>query len=252
MGFQPSRSAARTRTARRQRPLGDKDPWSRVARLAPVWGCWGLGVLIPLLGAAGALQVSQNPGEVQVAEGGRVALECQVLTAEPWHRLRLEWVKEHKKLCTTLLRPNTSVPNATCSPRLHLAWSRPRATLSLRQARGDDAGLYLCLIILEIPTHGTATGNGTLLRVTTEADGGHRAGLLWGLVGGLGAAVLLGLAILTHWCCSRNPDRNIYENMMPLSTQTPRKLPPPPKVMENAMYHVGTQRARGPPVAPRP
>ncbi|NXN12868.1 TMIG2 protein, partial [Indicator maculatus] len=103
-----------------------------------------------LLPAAGALQVNQDPGEVQVAEGDSVALECQVLTAKPWARLRLEWLKEHKELCATLLRPATPVLNATCPPHLHLAWSPPRATLSLHQVRGDDAGLYLCRITLEI------------------------------------------------------------------------------------------------------
>ncbi|NXF37124.1 TMIG2 protein, partial [Nyctibius bracteatus] len=112
---------------------------------------WGLGVLIPLLGA-GALQVSQDPGEVQVTAGDGVALGCQVLAAEPWDLLRLEWVQDGGRgvLCAARLRPTVPVPPAPCAPRLRLAWHPPRATLSLRQAQGDDAGHYLCRVTLEI------------------------------------------------------------------------------------------------------
>ncbi|NWX06094.1 TMIG2 protein, partial [Caloenas nicobarica] len=112
---------------------------------------WGLGVLIPLLGA-GALQVSQDPAEAQVTAGDEVALGCRVLVAKPWDLLRLEWVRDtgHRVLCATRLRPATPVPSSPCSPRLRLAWDPPRATLSVLQARGDDAGRYLCRVTLEI------------------------------------------------------------------------------------------------------
>ncbi|KAF1422100.1 Transmembrane and immunoglobulin domain-containing protein 2, partial [Spheniscus humboldti] len=113
---------------------------------------WGLGVLIPLLGV-GALRVSQDPGEVRVTVGGGVALGCRVLVAEPWDLLRLEWVKDvgHGVLCAVRLHP-TAAPAlpVPCTPRLSLAWHPPRATLSLHQARGDDAGRYLCRVTLEI------------------------------------------------------------------------------------------------------
>lgn len=127
-----------------------------------------------LFPAAGALQVSQDPGEAQVTVGGEVALVCWVLVAEPWDLLRLEWVKEvgHGVLCATRLRPSTSTPLVPCVPRLHLSWQPPRATLSLRQARGDDAGRYLCRVTLEIPRYSTATGNGTLLSVSPGTGGG--------------------------------------------------------------------------------
>ncbi|NWX42200.1 TMIG2 protein, partial [Steatornis caripensis] len=100
----------------------------------------------------GALRVSQDPGEVQVTVGDEVALGCQVLVAEPWNLLRLEWVKEpgHGVLCAARLRPATPGPPDPCPPRLHLAWHPPRATLSLHQAQGDDAGRYLCRVTLEI------------------------------------------------------------------------------------------------------
>ncbi|NXN64806.1 TMIG2 protein, partial [Himantopus himantopus] len=112
---------------------------------------WGLGVLIPLLGV-GALQVSQDPGEVQVTAGDEVALGCHVLVAEPWDLLRLEWVKDtgHRVLCATRLRHAAPATPAHCVPRLRMAWHPPRATLSLRQARGDDAGCYFCRVTLEI------------------------------------------------------------------------------------------------------
>ncbi|NXX38830.1 TMIG2 protein, partial [Tricholaema leucomelas] len=103
-----------------------------------------------LLPAAGALQVNQDPGEVQVMEGDRVALECQMLTTEPWERLRLEWVKEQEELCTIVLNRSSPAPHVRCPLRLHPAWNTSRATLSLQPARGGDAGLYLCRVTLEI------------------------------------------------------------------------------------------------------
>ncbi|NWI56428.1 TMIG2 protein, partial [Calyptomena viridis] len=89
---------------------------------------------------AGALRVTQDPGEVQVTAGDRVALGCQVEVAEPWEKLRIEWMKDggQEALCATRLEPATPVPPAPCAPRaphLHLAWQPPRATLSLPRAR---------------------------------------------------------------------------------------------------------------------
>ncbi|KAK2542021.1 transmembrane and immunoglobulin domain-containing protein 2 isoform X2 [Columba livia] len=202
---------------------------------------WGLGVLILLLGA-GALQVSQDPGEVQVTAGDEVALGCRVLVAEPWDLLRLEWVWDtaHRVLCATRLRPTTPVPSSPCAPRLCLAWNPPCATLSVLQARGEDAGRYLCRVTLEIPRLGTAIGNGTLLNVTAAADGGHHTGLVWGLGGGLGGtALLLGLALLGHRCWRRDPETSIYMNTLPSLAGVPKKLPSPHTVMENSTYQGG-------------
>ncbi|NXP28984.1 TMIG2 protein, partial [Scytalopus superciliaris] len=100
----------------------------------------------------GALQVTQDPGEVQVAEGDRVALGCRVEVTEHWELLRIEWVKDggHDVLCASRLYPGTPNPPASCAPHLHLAWQPPRATLSLLRVRGSDTGRYLCRVTLEI------------------------------------------------------------------------------------------------------
>ncbi|XP_030365189.1 transmembrane and immunoglobulin domain-containing protein 2 isoform X2 [Strigops habroptila] len=211
---------------------------------------WGLGVLIPLLGA-GALRVSQVPGELWVPAGEEVTLWCRVLAAEPWDLLRVEWVKDGARgaLCAARLRPGTSTAPAPCGPRLRMAWDPPSATLSLHRAQGEDAGRYLCRVTVEIPHHGTATGNGTRLHVTA-ADGGHQAGLAGGLAGALGgSALLLALAVLCHRHWRRTSDTRIYVNMAP---RAPKKLLPPPKVMESRTYQTGLHRARGPPTAPQP
>ncbi|XP_042650954.1 uncharacterized protein LOC122153667 isoform X4 [Tyto alba] len=184
---------------------------------------WGLRVLIPLLGA-GALQVSQDPDELWVAAGDRVTLGCRVLEADPWDLLWLEWVKDvgRRVLCAARLRPTTPTPSAPCTPRLHLAWHPPRATLSLLQARGDDVGRYLCRVTLEIPRYATATGNGTRLSVDTVADGGHQA------------------------------DTAIYVNVLPPSAQAPKEVLPPPPEMENSWYQEGLYHARDLPSTPQP
>uniref|UniRef100_A0A663FC89 Ig-like domain-containing protein n=1 Tax=Aquila chrysaetos chrysaetos TaxID=223781 RepID=A0A663FC89_AQUCH len=111
----------------------------------------------PPFPAAGALRVSQDPGEARVPAGAGVALGCRVLTAEPWDLLRLEWVKDvgHGVLCAARLRPAAVALPVPCTPRFHL----------------DDAGRYFCRVTLEIPRHDTAAGNGTLLSVSTGTRG---------------------------------------------------------------------------------
>ncbi|NWH64129.1 TMIG2 protein, partial [Geococcyx californianus] len=106
---------------------------------------------VPFL-AAGAVQVNQDPSEVRVTAGGGVALGCQVLAAEPWDLLRMEWVKDAGEgvLCATRLHSSTPVPLSNCTSRLQLAWHPPRATLSLHQVQEDDTGRYLCRVTLEI------------------------------------------------------------------------------------------------------
>ncbi|NWQ69371.1 TMIG2 protein, partial [Neopipo cinnamomea] len=112
---------------------------------------WGLGVLIPLLGA-GALRVLQAPGEVQVTAGDTVALRCLVEVDEHWDQLRMEWVRDggHGVLCATRLDPLTPEPHDPCAHPFHLTWQPPWATLSLPPARGNDSRRYLCRVTLEI------------------------------------------------------------------------------------------------------
>ncbi|XP_074384762.1 transmembrane and immunoglobulin domain-containing protein 2 isoform X1 [Zonotrichia albicollis] len=253
---------------------------------------WLLGVLIPLLGA-GALRVTQEPAELQVAAGDTVALQCQVEVAEGEVLLRMEWLRDGGLggLCATRLRLGTPLSPLPCARRApggaELAWHPPRATLSLPQVQSSDSGRYLCRVTLEIPRHDTATGNGTELRVT-PALGGHQPGncvplsllppppwhprcpragvtlavlaaLLWALLAGLGSlggtVLLLGLVLLGQRCCHRSPgaghpDSSIYLNVGSPSARGPPK--PPPLEPEISPYQVEPQRARGPPLPPRP
>ncbi|NXR91260.1 TMIG2 protein, partial [Hypocryptadius cinnamomeus] len=115
---------------------------------------WQLGVLIPLLGA-GALRVTQEPGELRVTAGDTVALQCQVEVAEGEAVLRMEWVRDGGLgvLCATRLRLGTPLSPSPCPRRARgaqLAWHPPRATLSLPQVQGNDSGSYLCRVTLEI------------------------------------------------------------------------------------------------------
>ncbi|XP_059726282.1 transmembrane and immunoglobulin domain-containing protein 2 isoform X4 [Haemorhous mexicanus] len=191
---------------------------------------WQLGVLIPLLGA-GALRVTQEPGELQVTAGDTVALECRVAleVAEGAALLRMEWLRDRGLgvLCATRLNFSIPLSLSPCprrAPGAQLAWHPPRATLSLPQVQRNDSGRYLCRVTLEIPRHDTATGNGTELRVT-PALGGHRTGAV-------------------------HPDSAIYLNVGSTWARGPAK--PPPPAPEISPYQREPRRARGPSPPPRP
>ncbi|CAN8201365.1 unnamed protein product [Coccothraustes coccothraustes] len=225
---------------------------------------WQLGVLIPLLGA-GALQVTQEPGELQVAAGDTVALECRVAleVAKGEARLWMEWLRDGglRVLCVTRLMFGIPQPPSPCPGQAlgaQLAWDPPRATLSLPQVQRNHSGRYLCRVTLEIPRRDAATGNGTELRVTPAALG-HRTALFWALLGGLGSlggtALLLGMALLVPRCCRRSPgavhpDSAIYLNVGSPPARGPAK--PPPPAPEISPYEREPQRARGRPLPPRP
>ncbi|XP_039551270.1 transmembrane and immunoglobulin domain-containing protein 2 isoform X2 [Passer montanus] len=210
----------------------------------------------PVTGAvptAGALRVTQEPGELQAAAGDTVALACQVEVAEGGTLLRMEWVRGGGLgvLCATRLPLGTPLPpfpRPRCARGAQLAWQPPRATLSLPQVRDSDSGSYVCSVTLEIPRHATATGNGTELRVS-PALGGHQAALLWPLLGGLGGtALLLGMAVLGHRCCRRSPgaahpDTAIYVNVV----SPPAAAKPPPAQPKVCPYEAEPRWARGPP-----
>ncbi|NWT77266.1 TMIG2 protein, partial [Prunella himalayana] len=120
-----------------------------------VWGCPPCPRDPGAVPTAGALRVTQDPGELQVAAGGTVALQCRVEVAEGGAVLRMEWVRDGGlgALCATRLRFGTALPPSPCPPRApgaRLAWHPPRATLSLPQVQGNDSGRYLCRVTLEI------------------------------------------------------------------------------------------------------
>ncbi|NXY27123.1 TMIG2 protein, partial [Atrichornis clamosus] len=100
----------------------------------------------------GTLRVIQDPGELQVTAGDKVALGCRVEVAEGWVQLRMEWVKDGGPgvLCAARLHLVTPTPLAPCAPWVQLAWQYPQATLSLLRAQGNDSGHYLCRVTLEI------------------------------------------------------------------------------------------------------
>ncbi|XP_077644862.1 uncharacterized protein LOC144247583 [Lonchura striata] len=235
-------------------------PLGAGAALSPERGMWRLGVLIPLLGGAvptaGTLRVTQHPGELQVTTGGTVALGCQVEVAESEALLRMEWVRAgvFGVLCATRLRFGTPLPLFPCphrAPGARLAWHPPRATLSLPQVQGNDSGRYLCRVTLEIPRHGSATGNGTELRVTpgTARDSPGPPGTA--PCGEVAPPRGSGGITEGHQQGAVPSDTAIYLNVVSLSARDPAKLPPPPE-LKISPYQRGLQRARGPPVPPRP
>ncbi|XP_068775946.1 uncharacterized protein [Struthio camelus] len=173
--------------------------------------------------AAGALQVNQKPKEAWVALGGKVALECQVTSAEPWIQLHLEWLKDrgHGVLCTIRLNSNATAAT-TCGPHLHLTWRSPHAVLDLRDARLDDAGRYVCRVTLESPHLAKVSGNGTQLTVSAApaaADDRHAVG---------------------DWVPDAL-DAAIYLNTEPRSEKAPKELVPPQNM--ESIHQEGLQQA---------
>ncbi|NXT70570.1 TMIG2 protein, partial [Chaetops frenatus] len=113
-----------------------------------VWGATP-----PSPSTAGALRVSQEPGELQVTAGDTAALRCQVEVAESRRLLlRMEWLRAGGLglVCATRLAFVTPLPLSPCAPGVRLAWHAPRATLSLPQVRENRSGRYLCRVTLEI------------------------------------------------------------------------------------------------------
>lgn len=102
-----------------------------------------------------------------MAAGEGVALGCWVVAPEPPQMFRVEWLKGAGRgvLCSARMGP--AATPAPCVPGLSIAWDPPNAALSIQRARPGDAGCYVCRVTLEIPHLATATGNGTVLTVST-------------------------------------------------------------------------------------
>ncbi|XP_075759138.1 transmembrane and immunoglobulin domain-containing protein 2 [Pelodiscus sinensis] len=233
------------------------------------------GFLLPLLSAASllgatekneSLQVKQDPPQIQAWPGDSVELPCQILTAKPWARLRVEWQQDNdlKTLCWVLLY-NGSASNCCrgpggCDSRFGFTWHPPTFTLWMGNASTGDAGRYVCLVTLEIPEILKAEGNGTILNISAAGEGGALRNLIgdpvfWlGLAGGLAVVGLLPAVICCYKHKCRNPGQQIYVNVLYRQKQAEKKAgdQAQSKMKQSSIYTLefqGGGHSRKPPVA---
>ncbi|XP_039551293.1 transmembrane and immunoglobulin domain-containing protein 2 isoform X4 [Passer montanus] len=165
----------------------------------------------PVTGAvptAGALRVTQEPGELQAAAGDTVALACQVEVAEGGTLLRMEW------------------PAAGAGQR--------QRQLRVQRDPGDPPARHRHRQRHRAPRQPRSWRTPALLWP-----------LLGGLGG---TALLLGMAVLGHRCCRRSPgaahpDTAIYVNVV----SPPAAAKPPPAQPKVCPYEAEPRWARGPP-----
>lgn len=109
----------------------------------------------------------QEPRLLQVRQDSEVTLTCQVVQAQAWERLRVEWLKDDASLCQSFIS-NSSLSLGGCGPRGWLSWWPPgTVTLRLASVSLNDSGRYVCWAATEIPELEEAEGSGTQLLVDT-------------------------------------------------------------------------------------
>nr|XP_058918063.1 transmembrane and immunoglobulin domain-containing protein 2 [Kogia breviceps] len=185
-----------------------------------------------LQGATG-LSVQQAPKLLQVRQDSQVTLACQVVQAQAWERLHVEWTKDGDILCQTHII-NGSLTVGVCGPWGRISWQPPgNLTLQLDHVSLSDSGLYVCWATVEIPDLEEAQGNGTQLLV--ETDGGllNRSfpGLSFPLLvtGAVAVAVAVAAFALGAWiwgrrrCRNRDAGNPIYSNALYKPQRAPRK-----------------------------
>ena len=111
--------------------------------------------------------MQQAPKLLQVRQDSQVTLACQVVQAQAWERLHVEWTKDGDILCQTHII-NGSLTVGVCGPWGRLSWQPPgNLTLQLDHVSLNDSGLYVCWATVEIPDLEEAQGSGTQLLVET-------------------------------------------------------------------------------------
>ncbi|XP_065729925.1 transmembrane and immunoglobulin domain-containing protein 2 [Phocoena phocoena] len=160
-----------------------------------------------LQGATG-LTVQQAPKLLQVRQDSQVTLACQVVQAQAWEQLHIEWTKDGDNLCQTRII-NGSLTVVVCGPRGRLSWQPPgNLTLQLDHVSLNDSGLYVCWATMEIPDLEEAQGSGTQLLVETDGWLLNRSfsGLSFALL--VTGAVAVAAFALGAWIWGRRRCRN--------------------------------------------
>ncbi|XP_070478708.1 transmembrane and immunoglobulin domain-containing protein 2 isoform X1 [Equus przewalskii] len=190
-------------------------PWAKLRPASP---------RLAALRAAAGLTVLQEPRLLQVRQDSEVTLTCQVVQAQAWERLRVEWLKDDASLCQSFIS-NSSLSLGGCGPRGWLSWWPPgTVTLRLASVSLNDSGRYVCWAATEIPELEEAEGSGTQLLVDTDdgpqkpipsITGRHLALLVAGSAALVVAAIALGAWIWGRRRCGHKDAGNqLYGNVL--------------------------------------
>uniref|UniRef100_A0A2K6MSH4 Transmembrane and immunoglobulin domain containing 2 n=1 Tax=Rhinopithecus bieti TaxID=61621 RepID=A0A2K6MSH4_RHIBE len=224
-----------------------------------------LGLLVQFCALQGAssLSVQQRPNFLQVRQGSRATLVCQVDQAPAWERLRVRWTKDGAILCQPYIT-NGSLSLGVCGPQGQLSWQAPsHLILKLDPVSLNHSGAYVCWAATEIPELEEAEGNITRLSVDPDDPTQNRnltpsfpgepcpvflpqhlppppppfplllrpslhpdTGLLFVLLGagGVGVALVLGAWFRGRRCCQQRDSGNaFYSNVLYRPRGPPKK-----------------------------
>ncbi|XP_010365557.1 transmembrane and immunoglobulin domain-containing protein 2 isoform X2 [Rhinopithecus roxellana] len=193
-----------------------------------------LGLLVQFCALQGAssLSVQQGPNFLQVRQGSRATLVCQVDQAPAWERLRVRWTKDGAILCQPYIT-NGSLSLGVCGPQGQLSWQAPsHLILKLDPVSLNHSGAYVCWAATEIPELEEAEGNVTRLSVDPDDPTQNRnltpgfPGLLFVLLGagGVGVALVLGAWFRGRRCCQQRDSGNaFYSNVLYRPRGPPKK-----------------------------
>uniref|UniRef100_A0A2K6MSE1 Transmembrane and immunoglobulin domain containing 2 n=1 Tax=Rhinopithecus bieti TaxID=61621 RepID=A0A2K6MSE1_RHIBE len=207
-------------------------PWDlRIISSAPVPQFPHLSTHTALQGAS-SLSVQQRPNFLQVRQGSRATLVCQVDQAPAWERLRVRWTKDGAILCQPYIT-NGSLSLGVCGPQGQLSWQAPsHLILKLDPVSLNHSGAYVCWAATEIPELEEAEGNITRLSVDPDDPTQNRnltpsfPGLLFVLLGagGVGVALVLGAWFRGRRCCQQRDSGNaFYSNVLYRPRGPPKK-----------------------------
>uniref|UniRef100_A0A8C0HUW4 Transmembrane and immunoglobulin domain containing 2 n=1 Tax=Balaenoptera musculus TaxID=9771 RepID=A0A8C0HUW4_BALMU len=215
----------------------------------------------PALRGATGLSVQQAPKLLQVRQDSQVTLACQVVQAQAWERLHIEWTKDGDILCQTHII-NSSLTVGVCGSWGRLSWQPPgNLTLQLDHVSLNDSGLYVCWATVEIPDLEEAQGSGTQLLVETDRPQTTTAfpGLAFALlVTGAVAAFALGAWIWGRRRCrnrdaGKEPRNPLYSNALYQPRRAPRKSEACKNQKGQSFYSISFPRPPTPkrPLAPK-
>ncbi|XP_048397635.1 uncharacterized protein LOC125457469 [Stegostoma tigrinum] len=118
---------------------------------------------------ADGIKVSQTPPEINISEGSSINMECSCEEDVQVESIRVDWNKDSESILNAT-SSNGSVNQAYIN-RLSYTVEKTKSTVTIKSITRDDAGLYQCQMLIEIPPPvRKGNGNGTILTVQAHKN----------------------------------------------------------------------------------